>query len=346
MAPRSRTFSVGFLTACAITGCGDAATGPASSGPPTLSIAAGPVVPTEPALDTAELRLRLASGMRFPLMKSVRQTVVQGDAASGQRVAGFSELEMLMGVTVEEVAGGGTTQVRVRFERITYRQDVDGRLFEFDSARPVGAGPPEVRVFASMTGDGFALRIGPDNRIVERLDFDAFLGRCLAGVAAEDRDRVTSRIAEASGDENIANFVDDSIGYLPIRANHGATAAEGDAWRRERRVVRPVRLFIAESCSLAELGPQVAEIDVNGTVGASETFDTVDQRDAAAQVRVGGGHSIGHCRIDRSTGLPLESRIERLVKLRVRRPDGRELDQIKRVETTIRTFPRRGGGEA
>lgn len=342
MSRRSCLVRFGLLSAWTLAGCadGDGVTSEPSS-PPTLSIAARPAVPTEPALDAADLRLRLATGMRFPVMKSVRQTLVQGDAVSGRQVTGFSELEMLMSATVEEVAADASMRLRVRFERITYRQDAAGRVYEFDSSRPIGDGPPEAAVYAAMAGDGFSLRVGADNGITERFDFDEFLGRCLAAVAVEDRDRVTSRIAETSGDESIANFVDDSIGYLPLRPNHGSTAAEGDVWRRERRVVRPIRLFVAETCSLARLDPRIAEIDVNGTIGASETFDATA---ADAEVRVGGGHSVGHCRVDRATGLPLESRIERLIELRVRQPDGGEFDQLKRVETTIRAFPRQSGG--
>lgn len=333
---------IGLFLTVALVGCGDSERRPPSGGPPTLSIPARPVAPTEPALDAPELRLRLAAGMQFPVLKTVRQTVLQGGKTSDP-ITGFSELEMLMSVAVDEAAPAGQTQLRVRFERISYCQDAAGQRFEFDSRQPAADPPPEAAVYAAMAGDGFAFLVGADNRIAERIDFDPFLERCLARVPAEDRDRVTSRIAETSGDENIANFIDDSIGLLPRRPNHGATAASGDSWRRERLVVRPVRLFIAETCTLARLDPKVAEIDVNGSIAASETFDPAD---GSAQVRVAGGHSLGHCRADRATGLPLESRIERLIKLRVREPDGREFDQVKRVETTIRTFPRQPLGPA
>ncbi len=334
--------SAGLFCALACIGCNDSGSPEAgSAGPPRLSIPSRPAVPTEAALDAPELKLRLTPGSRFPLLKTVRQTLIQGGAAVGDPVTGLSELELLMSVTVEEVAADGRTRLRVRFERISYQQDAGGRRFEFDSKQPTGDLPPEAAVYAAMAGDGFAVWVGNDNRIAERVDFDAFLGRCLSGVPAAERDRVTSRIAETSGDESLANFVDDSIGLLPLRANHGATAAAGDVWRRERRLVRPVRLFVAETCTLARLDGRTAEIDVNGAIAASETFDTIAEADGAAQVRVTGGHSIGHCRVDRATGLPLESRIERLIKLRVRGAGGGEFGQLKRVETTIRAFPRK-----
>lgn len=344
MTRRRLIILTGLLSAAALAGCGDAeGVKSPSAGPPTLAIPSRPVAPTEPALDAPELRLRLVAGMRFPVLKTVRQSVVQSDTPTGDAVAGFSELEMLMSVAVEEAAPDGQTRLRVRFERIAYRQDAGGRRFEFDSRRPAADLPPEAAVYAAMSGDGFAFRVGPDNRIAERIDFDGFLTRCLASVPAEERDRVTSRIAETSGDESIANFVDDSVGLLPLRPNHGSTAAAGDSWRRERSIVRPIRLFIAETCTLARLDADAAEIDVNGTIAASETFDPADESDRSAQIRVAGGHSIGHCRADRATGLPLESRIERLIELRVRGADGGEFDQVKRVETTIRTFPRPQG---
>lgn len=310
--------------------------------PPALSISARPAVPTEPALDAPELQLRLAKGMRFPVLKTVRQTIVQGGARGTETVTGFSELELLLAVTVEDIGPDGSVGFGLRFERIAYRQDAGGRRFDFDSSRPATDLPPEAAVYAAMAGDGFSFRIDAERRISDRLDFDLFLDRSLAGVPPTERDRVTSRIAETSGDENIANFVDDSIGLLPLRANYGSRAATGDTWRRERRVVRPVRLFMAETCTLARLDERSAAIDVNGTIGVSETFDPVDES-LGAQVRVAGGHSIGACRVDRATGLPLESRIERLVKLRVQPAEGGEFDQLKRVETTIRAFPREPG---
>jgi hypothetical protein len=330
-----------LLSGAALVGCSDAeGTQSRSAGPPTLSIASRPAAPTEPALDAPELRLRLPAGMRFPVLKTVRQTVVQHGTAAGDSIAGLSELEMLMSVAVEEVAPDGQTRLWVRFERITYRQDAAGQRFEFDSRRPATDLPLEAAVYAAMAGDGFAFRVGADNRIAERIDFDPFLERCLASVPADERDRVTSRIAESSGDESVANFVDDSIGLLPLRPNHGSIAAAGDSWRRERSIVRPVRLFIVENCTLVRLDDTAAQIDVNGSIAASETFDRADEFDGSAQVRVVGGHSIGHCRADRATGLPLDSRLERLIKLRVRQADGREFDQVKRIETTIRAFPR------
>ena len=345
--------SLGCLV-IAVAGGGD---GPAArtSGPPTLAVkspaaakpsespSARPAPAAAAPVETFDLALRLTPGMRFPLLKTVRQTLVQGGAGGAGTeapTAGWSELELLMGITVEEVTADGRTRLGVRYNRVRYVQDVAGRTFEFDSRKPATDLPAEATVYAGMAGDGFRLWIGKDNKIADMADFDAFVERCLKQVPPEHRDRVTSRIAQTSGDESIANFVDDGLGLLPFRANHGTAAAVGDVWRRERNFVRPIRLFLTEECTLAAVDEKIARIDVSGVISASKAFGPAELLAAEMQVAVRGGHSYGRCKVDRATGLPVESEVERLIELRVRTPEGTEYDQTKRVVTTIRAFPR------
>ncbi len=354
MSRRIVRVGLGCLVAAAA-GCGEGPSG--GSGPPTLAVrspvetptpvaspqpAKSPEPPSAAPVETFDLALRLTPGMRFPLLKTVRQTLVQGAAAGGSDAptAGWSELELLMGITVEEVTADGRMRLGIRYNRVRYLQDVAGRRFEFDSRKPAENLPAEATVYAGMAGDGFRLWIGKDNRIADMIDFDAFVERCLKNVPPEHRDRVTSRIAQTSGDESLANFIDDSIGLLPYRANHGATAAVGDVWRRERPFVRPIRLFLTEECTLAAVDDKAARIDVAGRISASKAFGPAELLATELQVAVRGGHSFGRCVVDRATGLPVESEVERLIDLRVRTPEGKEYDQTKRVVTVIRAFPR------
>jgi hypothetical protein len=54
-------------------------------------------------------------------------------------------------------------------------------------------------------------------------------------------------------------------------------------------------------------------------------------------VAVLGGQSTGRCRIDRRTGLPLDSHIEQSVQMRVRLADATEFEQHKLTTATLAT---------
>jgi hypothetical protein len=60
---------------------------------------------------------------------------------------------------------------------------------------------------------------------------------------------------------------------------------------------------------------------------------------ATPDVMVRGGNAFGTCTIDRSTGLPLESKVERYLEMNVRLPNGLAFEQRKRTVTTIQAFP-------
>jgi len=57
------------------------------------------------------------------------------------------------------------------------------------------------------------------------------------------------------------------------------------------------------------------------------------------QLYIRGGKSFGSCLIDRKTGLPLESKIERFLETTVKLASGKEFEQQKEIVTTIRAFP-------
>jgi hypothetical protein len=57
------------------------------------------------------------------------------------------------------------------------------------------------------------------------------------------------------------------------------------------------------------------------------------------RVTVKGGRSQGHCTIFRDTGLPKESRVERIVDMTVQMAGGIEFDQQKRTVTTVEAYP-------
>ncbi|WP_310821205.1 DUF6263 family protein [Stratiformator vulcanicus] len=307
--------------------------GAESAPPPTVAI------PTEaPAPPEQRLELNLRKGDRFPLLKTVKQNLIQGH--STVEPSATSELRVVMAITVEDVVEDGRILLGVKYDRIQYTQKMGGHAFSYDSDEPAPSRlPPEVAVYAGMTGTGFQFWIGPDNQIIETVGYEEFATKCVSQVAESAREKLLTRLAQTTGDEFIANFVDDSIGLMPYRKHLGATVEIGDKWRRERRLVRPVRIFLAEENELTRLDDRIAEITVAGQVSPSKSYVANDDMRGDVSVEIRGGRSYGLCRIDRETGLPLESELHRHIRMRITVADGRQIDQVKEIVTSVRAFP-------
>ena len=144
-----------------------------------------------------------------------------------------------------------------------------------------------------------------------------------------------------AAEEGVTDFVDDSLGFLPPMPSVGAN----DAWNHDRR--------------LAGTGAVGSQHAVH-----AEAFDRPIRRDRSRrhdhppeavgwfrpasgdfEVIVRGGHSQGHCEIDRKTGLPVYGEIKRRIDMEVRLADGRHFDQQKTTTTTIRLFPQQESSE-
>jgi hypothetical protein len=300
----------------------------------------------QPAVADAKSGRELKVGDRFPLLKTVSHTLQQ--ASPNGWVTSRSTLEMLMSVTIEEIRQpdrkhpeldprSGQKRLQVNYLRLHYLQELPGQPHvEYDSMAPVFPIPQAALGYHGLKDNGFGFWLGPDNQIVELVAFDQFLKRCLNDVPADRRQDVGAALSLPAA-EAIASFVDDAVGVLPTTA-----VREGDTWMRDRQVLQPVPLHISSKYTLCQITPDVADFDVLGSISAPVPHGSTNPPNRDVRVVIRGGKSQGHCRLDRRTGLPVESRAEQTLEMSVRMPDGTVFEQHKQTVTTIRPVPDRG----
>ncbi len=285
---------------------------------------------------SAHLGLNLKPGDQFPLRKIVQQELTQ-NAPHGEPQQNYSRLEMLLAVTVKEKRDE-RIRLSVRYDRIRYEHQIADEQVRFDSST---AGPnltTNVVAYRDMINDGFSFWIGPDNQIVEVEGLSEFLDRALRNVPPDQRQDVVLGMEAGSGDSGIANFVDNTIGLLPYKKK----TAPGDTWDRQQQVSRPLPMVINNLFTLKELTDSYAVIDIRGTIAPSTTLRHQGSPDV--QLFVNGGSTLGSCTIYRDTGLPKESRIDRVVEMTVVMPNSVQFRQTKRMTTTIESFPQASMG--
>lgn len=320
-------------------------------------------VPTGPALPTAsingpkqeKLTLNLEVGTRFPLQKTVEQ-ILRQPAADGQSTT-RQTLDLLMSVTVEQVlppepaqaASGATTgakRLRVKYHRVRFSQQFpDARMnISYDSDIPPGQRrvPVEALGYQGLKDNSFDFWLGADNQILDIVDFNGFLDRCLVNVPQNQQVKVRRFLASTSGADGLSNFIDDSIGLLPPRA-----VRVNETWSRERTMPQPVPMRISNQYTLRQVTRDTADVDIHGIILPSTTYGqpkVVDKdgnvQEDPVQVSVVRGNCYGSCQIDRRTGLPIQSRVEQAIMMNVRVPPGIEFQQQKSTVITIRAFPR------
>ena len=289
------------------------------------------------------LELRLHQGDRFPLLKTIEQSLEQSSEVAPAKAR--TRLEMAMAITVEEVKPDAVL-LGVRYSRVAYEHDVNGQHLSYDSESHQGAVPWDAVPYAGMIGNGFSFWLGRDNRIRELVGYQAFLERCVAEIPLERRQTMMSEISNRFGDDGVANFIDDSIGLLPFDATVDAEAATrvlpGDTWTRERRLMQPVPIYLTSTYRLTEINDSRAEIEINGRVAAGDAGSAGEH----GRLRITGGQSVGHCSVDRLTGLPLEMNLTRYMTMKLTTSDNQEVTQHKTIQTSIRTFPEMRGSVA
>ncbi len=283
-----------------------------------------------------KLELHLQQGDRFPLVKTVEQTLIQKSEISPAMAR--TKLELTMIITVEDVKADAIL-LGVRYNRVSYEHDINGQLLSYDSASHRGEIPWDAIPYAGMVNNGFSFWLGRNNSIRELVGYREFLERCVANVPLSRRETLLSEISNRFGDDGVANFVDDSIGLLPYDNTVDAASATrvmpGDLWTRERRLMQPVPIHLTSTYRLAALTKESAEIEITGRVAAGEAGAPSD----VGRLRILGGQSLGRCIVDRPTGLPLEMNLSRFIKMQLITSDNQSVIQEKQIETTIRTFP-------
>jgi len=291
-----------------------------------------------------ELGLRLAVGDRFPLQKRVEQRLEQPSEKG--TTTGHSQLDVMLSLIVEELRDG-KTRFGVRYHRVRYlEQDPQGQTIEYNSTVPTREIPAQARVYAGMVDNGFSFWIGPDNQLVDLVGFNDFVQRCVREVPANQRQAVVNQLTVDKGENGIASFIDDSIGLLPVSGDPKSSRVsvqEGTTWELpSRRIDGPVPMLLTTRCKIKGLSPQKAEIDLFGSIAPTHRVD----QEQGWKVSVLGGRCMGSCTVDRSTGLPTNSRVERYVDMLLELPDGSQLPQHKVIITTIQAFLNQDGPPA
>lgn len=290
--------------------------------------------PNEPK--GVRLELHLKRGDRFPLIKTVEQTLIQQSETAP--ASARTRLELTLAISVEEEREDAIL-LRVNYGRVTYEHNINGQRLSFDSQTHQGAVPWDAIPYAGMVGNGFSFWLGRDNRIRELVGYQDFLQRCVANVPQDRRETLLSELSHRFGDDGVANFIDDSIGLLPydttVDKDQATRVMTGDVWTRERRLMQPVPVYLTTTYKLLEINDQTAEVDITGRVASGEAV----QATGPGRVRVSGGRTLGNCTVDRATGLPLEMRLTRNMTIHVTTEDNQEVLQEKEILTTIRAFP-------
>jgi hypothetical protein len=284
------------------------------------------------------LELNLQAGERFPLIKTVEQTLVQ--RSETHPALARTRLDLNLAITVQEVRSDAVL-LGVQYSRVVYEHDLGGRRLLFDSANHEGAIPWDAVPYAGMVNNGFAFWLGRDNQIRGLVGYQEFLERCVAEVPLERRATLLAELSQRFGDDGVANFVDDSIGLLPYDSSVDEDAASrvlpGDVWTRERRLMQPVPVYLKSTYTLLEIDDHSARIEITGRIASGEAVNAAGD----SRVRISDGRTLGHCVVDRSTGLPLDVQISRHLVIHVQTDDGQEVVQEKDIVTTIRGFPQK-----
>jgi len=306
-----------------------------------------PLTPVPPAAALADaaasgtLQLHLRTGDVFPLVKTIHETVTQ--KSDRGPLHSKTRLQLVLAIRVKDVHSD-RKQLRVDYRRVHYRRDLGGTggrsrqwhtVLEYDSAHPPRVLPAEVQAYHGLVDNGFDFWLGPDNRILKIDGFDEFLKRCVAHVPPALRQSVLTRFVKTTGEEGVANFIDDSIGLLPY--GRGPVKA-GDHWTRNRQVLRPVPLAMTQKCTLKKLGNEFAEIEITGEIVPSGVTPST----YGLKLTVTGGTTVGSCRIRRKSGLPEHSEIHRTYNMIVSDAAGRKFEQTKEARTVIEVFPQQG----
>ena len=315
---------------------------------PFLNGGAGQIKPTAVAsvpgsaeLQEGDLSFSLKVGDRFPLLKTIEQTLVQQSSVGP--VTSRSNLTLMFAITVDD-EDVGRRKLGVRYQRVKYRQEILGEVVEYDSQTNPEYVPDRLQVYHGLAGNSFSFWIGADNRIIEVIAFDDFLKRCVRHAPPHRRQELLTQIVATQEDEGFANFVDESIGLLPYdsQATGRETAVQiNQQWEKTRTIMRPLPMEMRTGYTLSSLTRDRAGIMILGTIEPIQAskLGPIQQASARQSISLKKGEITGSCMIDRASGLPLTSRVQRQMDMTVEVPGQRPFEQRKTIVTTIESFP-------
>lgn len=300
---------------------------------------------SQPAADApeGELKLSLQIGARFPIQKTITQTLVQ-KSPNGAVTTTKSVLSMLFAIVVE-AEEDGLKLMNVRYQRVRYAHEIQGERVEYDSADLPDVIPPAAQVYHGLVDNGFSFWLGADNQIAEVVGFDDFLKRCVRHAPQHQQKALLTQIVATQEDEGFSNFIDHSIGLLPYdpKATGRETAVKvGETWDApKQQLMRPVPMSLDTQYTLTALTDEYAHVNIFGTISPARSTPMGNNATTRSSeiMTLTGGHTIGTCILFRDTGLPMRSRIERRIDMQVQIDAKRKFDQHKTIVTTVEGFP-------
>jgi hypothetical protein len=309
---------------------------------PSERTSAIPVAQAEPA-DLVDLRLRVQPGERFPLIKTVEQQVTQKSSSASANAVTRLQLSLIL--LVEEVTDDSVV-FNVRYTRVHYAHNVDGRHSVYDSSAPTGSIPHDAVPYAGLVNNDYSMRIGRSNKVQELIGHDQFLQRCIAGVPHDRRQTLMNEVAVRFGDEGVAGFIPDTLGLLPFDTDATPELAsrvqEGDSWNYERKLMQPIPVHLKSTCRVVRVTPATTEIDIAGRITPGQTYNSV-KSSVGHSVRILGGITSGTCIVDRASGLPIDVNRQEILNVEVLSSKGTKISQEKRISTTVQLFPTERG---
>lgn len=286
------------------------------------------------------LELKIKVGDRFPLSKRVSHRLTQTDANGISE--NTSQTDMMLSLVVEDVQPDGRKLLSVHYHRVKYDQDLHGKKVSYSSDRPGEIVPPEAMLYAGLAKNGFSFWIGPDNKVIELVGFNDFLRRCLNAVPPQHVAVVQRQLESTRSEDGVANFIDDSIGLLPYSndpKHPGVAVKEGGTWElAPRNSDGPIPTIVHTQCMLKELTPTSAEILLSGRISGNANPTVIRTADGSMKIQVKGGQCTGTCRVDRITGLPTQSRVQRYLEIGMETSDGKQIQQTKESVSEITSF--------
>jgi hypothetical protein len=299
---------------------------------------------SQPAADApeGELKLSLQIGARFPIQKTITQTLVQ-KSADGAETTTKSILSMLFAIVVE-AEEDGLKLMNVRYQRVRYAHEMLGERVEYDSANLPAVIPQAAQVYHGLVNNGFSFWLGADNQIAEVVGFDDFLKRCVRHVPRHQQEALLAQIVSTQEDEGFSNFIDHSIGLLPYdpKATGRETAVKvGETWDAPKQLLmRPIPMILDTQYTLTALTDEYAHVNIFGTISPARSTPMGTATTRSSEIMtLTGGHTIGNCVLFRDTGLPMRSRVERRIDMQVQIDAKRKFDQHKTIVTTVEGFP-------
>lgn len=280
-------------------------------------------------------RDELQIGEAFPLLKTVEQRVTQQRA--GKEVTTTSRLTVKLSIEVADMVANdaantaasnrnpGDQLFSIRYDSVKFTQDIPGQEVDYDSARATTVVPASAEPYDALVGQGFQFWLQSNGQIRELAGFEDFMQACLRNVSLEQRTEAWKSMAETSPRDQIANFIDDSVGILPagsLRLNNH--------WQRTRRVLQPVPIELAMQYTLREINDHEAVVSIGGTVlpQAVSSFGNVG-------IEIRGGRVSGQSTIDRRSRLPITSQIDQEIQMTVHVPGEATFEQIKQTRSRI-----------